>query len=249
MPRSLNDTADRLINSAIELTRAQRYGEAGALLLNALEDLEATQPRIAASEQLRALSDICLRAGHPDLALMTLRQLLDISDGVLTPSQRTADLLTLSSCWASLARPVTSTTVNESALAFAVEHALWADAASASTNLAALAASSGHLTMALERLQTSLGYLEKDNGNPSTDAITRLLLLRVTDALGSDPEPALLASTELFDRLEPEVGRDRWEDAAPAFHRLVERHLAAHPEINADAWKRETFPRVFGEVP
>jgi hypothetical protein len=92
-----------------------------------------------------------------------------------------------------------------------------------------------------------LQYLARSDGNPDTDTVTRLMLLQVADALDGDPEPALQASADLFTRLQRSFGPDRWQQVAPAFHRLVERFLAAHPELDAQAWKRKTFPRVFGD--
>jgi len=240
---------EHAISRAIELTHARQHGAAGQLLLRVLCQIE-TQP-VDADWALRLgkLADVCQLTGHPDLSLMALRDLLGSAAPNVQPSRRCADLLTLANCWTSLGRATAASSVNEAALALAVEHACWADAASASTNLAAFAAGSGQLDIALERLQESLGYLAQDNGNPDTDAITRLALLRVVDALDADPAPALAASADLFTRLAPHVGRERWEEAAPAFQRLVERHLAAHPEIDAQAWKRATFPRVYGDAP
>lgn len=109
-------------------------------------------------------------------------------------------------------------------------------------------ANSGRLPESLKRLRASLEFLAKE-ANPDTDAITRLSLLQVVDAMHSDPAIALDAAADLFTHLERHVGPDRWKVATPAFHRLVDRHLAAHPEIDAEAWKQKHFPLVFGGGP
>lgn len=240
---------ERAVSDAVALSRAGRHGEAGQCLLAILAEIESPPVDAERYLALGMLANTCLRTGHPDLSLMALRALPTSAVPPIPPSRRCADRLTLANCWSSLGQTEAAREVNEAALQFAIEHGCWADAASASTNLGAIDANAGRLEQALARLQASLGHLAKDDGNHDTDAVTRLALLQVVDALGGDPAPALAASTDLFTRLEPWVGRERWAAASTAFHRLVERHLAAHPEIDADAWKRKTFPQVFGDAP
>jgi tetratricopeptide (TPR) repeat protein len=242
----LSKSVEELLDQAIESSRAQRFGEAGQQFLRAIEHIETWKDGHERSQQLGLTAHLCTRAGHPDLALMALQGLLESSERRSEPGHHCADMLTLANSWIGLGRPAASEAVNRAALAHALEHRRFADAASASTNLAMIAANSGRLPEALKRLQASLEFLAKDS-NPDTDAITRLSLLVVVDALQADPAIALDASGDLFTRLKPHVGPDRWKSASQAFHRLVDRYLSSHPEIDAESWKRKTYPLVFGD--
>ena len=245
---SSSKAVQAILDQAVESSRAQRFGEAGQRFLRAIEYLETWKDGPDRSQQLGFAADLCSRAGHPDLALMALQGLLESHERRSAPVRHCADLLTLANSWSGLGRPAASAAVNATALAHALEHGRFADAASASTNLAMNDANSGRLPEALERLQASLEFLAKDS-NPDTDAITRLSLLQVVDAVQADPAIALDAAADLFTRLEQHVGADRWKSASPAFHRLVDRYLASHPELDAESWKRKTYPLAFGDRP
>lgn len=241
---SSSESAKSLLDQGVESSRARRFGEAGQYFLQAMELIETWPDGPERSQQLGFAAHLCTRAGHPDLALMAVQGLLESRERRNNPAEHCADLLTLASSWGGLGRPAAAAAVNEAALAYALEHQRYADAASASTNLAMNDANAGHLPQSLKRLQASLEFLARDS-NPDTDAITRLSLLQVIDAMQADPAIALDASADLFTRLERHVGPERWKSAAPAFHRLVDRHIAAHPDLDGEAWKRKTFPLVF----
>jgi hypothetical protein len=243
-----SDTVRSLLDHGMERTRAGHFGEAGRCFLQVLELIDTWPDGPERSTQLSVLGDLCAGAGHPDLALMAVQGLVESPDRRRHPAQHCADLLTLANSWAGLGRTAAAAAVNGAVLALALEHQRYADAASASTNLAILDANAGRLPQSLERLQASLAWLAKDS-NPDTDAITRLSLVQVVDAMHADPAIALDASVDLFTRLERHVGPQRWQAAAPAFHRLIERYVAAHPGLDGETWKRNTFPLVFGDGP
>lgn len=239
-------SAQVLLDKGIESTKVRQFGEAGQYFLQALELIESRPEGDDKSKELGVTADLLFSAGHPDLALMALQGVLESKDRKSDPARHCSDLLTLANSWNHLGRPGASSIVNEKALDLALKHGRFADAASASTNLAGNDANSGRLPEARKRLLQSLEYLKKDS-NPDTDAITRITLIQVVDVMGADPKIALDASADLFTRLIQNVGPERWEFCQAAFHRLVNRYLQAHPEIDADTWKKKTFPLVFGE--
>ena len=177
---------------------------------------------------------------------MALQGALESGEGKDHPERYCANLLTLANTWRTLGRPSASAAVNKAALSYALKHRRFGDAASASTNLAIIDANEGRLSDALKRLQRSLDLLAQDS-HPDTEAITRLTLIQVVDALQADPVIALDAASDLFTRLKSHVGPERWNPVAQVFNRLVERYVASHPDLDADAWKRMRFPFVFRE--
>jgi hypothetical protein len=209
--------------------------------------LEAWPEGEERSSNLSLSADVCCMSGHPDLALMAVQLLLESPSCQGDPKRQCSALLTLANSWNQLGQQAASAAVNQQALDLALAHHQYADAASASTNLAANDANCGRLSRALERLHANLGFLRQD-ANPRTDAITRLALLQVVDALEAEPAIALNQCTPLFSTLARQVGRDDWAQVAPAFHRLVDRHLAATPQLDGETWKRTTYPWVFGEM-
>lgn len=242
---AMDAAVERSLEAGIVRTQARRFGEAGHSFLDALTRLEQLPDGKERSRQLGVVADLFARAGHPDLALMALQHMLASPQSRADPRRRCADLLTLGNSWNDLGQAAASEAANRAALEHALAHEVWADAASASTNLAAQLANRGELQAAIDRLQASLGWL-RQGSNPDTDAITRLMLIQVIDAAKAPPEIALDAAADLFTRLEPQVGPQRWQGVAPAFDRLVERWLALHPQPDPLAWKRRRFPKVFG---
>lgn len=240
--------AGESLDQAIALTHEGQFGRAGIAFqtaLGAIGDQPDSADRLSILERI---ADHCIFAGHPDIALLALVILIDEPRRLADPAKQCRDLLALANCWTSLGRYRSAHKVNTLALAHALRHKRHADAASASTNLAANEAAQGKLSEALERLEASLALLEKED-HPDTETVTRLSYLQVVDALETDPERALELATDLFQRLEPYVGPVRWKPVEPSFHRLIDRHLAKHPEVDPDPWKRRTFPLVFGGNP
>ena len=127
---------------------------------------------------------------------MALQTLLESGDSRGQPGRCCADLLTLANSWKGLGQFKASSTVNAMVLDQAIKEGLYGDAASASTNLAILDASSSRFPQALQRLLESLELLKKGS-NPETDAITRLTLIQIVDIMHADPTVALDASSEL----------------------------------------------------
>lgn len=239
-------SAQALLDKGVESTKVGRFGKAGQHFLQALEIIESQPEGDDKSKELGITAELLFSTGHPDLALMALQGLLESKERKSDPAKHCGDLLTLANSWNRLGRSGASSIVNEQVLDLAFKHGRFADAASASTNLASNYANSGRLPKALKHLQESLEYLKKES-NLDTDAITRITLIQVVDAMGAEPEIALDASTDLFTRLIKYVGPERWEFCQVAFHRLVDRYLQAHPELDADTWKKKTFPLAFGE--
>jgi tetratricopeptide (TPR) repeat protein len=243
---SRSKRAEELLRRGIDLTHARQFGEAGELFFQSLQLIEAQPSGLARSQLLGSAAHTFQAAGHPDLGLMAVRALLESPERRQDPGSHCADLLTLANSWSQLGRESASYAANEMALDHAIAHHRYADAASASTNLAGRDANSGNLPKALQRLRRSLEFLAKEPF-PETDAITRLTLLQVANLMDVDPTFALEASKDLFSRLESHVGPERWNSGpADAFQGLVARYLAQHPKLDADTWKRTNFPLVFG---
>lgn len=135
----------QLVDAGIEHTQARRFGAAGQRFLEALTALELLPVGADRSRLLGRAADSFARAGHPDLALMALQDILDSEQSKADPGRRCADLLTLANSWNGLRQSAAAMAVNQSALDHALAHHRWADAASASTNLAGQAANRGDL--------------------------------------------------------------------------------------------------------
>ncbi|SEM36635.1 hypothetical protein SAMN04489760_1124 [Syntrophus gentianae] len=245
---SFDTTVKALLDQGIESTRVGQYGKAGQQYLKAIEDIETWRDGPDRLQYLQFIGFICSRSGHPDLALIAMQKLLESKECSNNPKNYCTNLITLANSWNRLGRLAASYAVNKEVMTYALLHNDFSNAASASTNLAMLEANNGHLTEALKRLKKSLELLAMDSSNCDTDVNTRLALIQVVDALhDTDPSFALEASTDLFIRLKGNIGPERWEPVAPAFHRLVDRYLVAHPELDAQTWKQKTFPYIFGE--
>ena len=128
-----------------------------------------------------------------------------------------------------------------SALAIGLEQRHFANAASASTNLAVLLANSGQLDQAIELLKNSLEYLEKESF-PDTEMNTRSALIQLLSATKREPLFAIETARALFSRFR---NTRQAEATIPALERIIARHLQRHPELDEQAWKAQQFPTIF----
>ena len=183
-------------------------------------------------------------SGHHDLALAAVQDALVLDEQLQDHRHLAEDLLTQGNIQMQLGRVDDAEVSYERALARSLEHGHMDNAASASTNLAILLANSGRLPQAIARLQESLAYLLEQPHLP-TEIHTRLALIQAVDAAQADAAIAVDAARGLFGRPATPVDAPQWQAVEEAFERCLGRYLAEHAELDAQAWKAETFPQLF----
>ena len=200
--------------------------------------LEDTERR----EACLAVGDLSGKAGFIDLLLGSFNELLRIDEARGHGQQLAAGLLEYSGIYMQLENFELSDHYNQRALDLALAGDYMAEAASASTNLANAAMRREDFAAAVPRLRQSLEYLRDCDDCQRTEMITRALLLQALDILGQDPQVAVSEARPLWTRLRSMLSDEQHKQLREVAERIVARHLQAHPQLDADAWRAEFFP-------
>jgi tetratricopeptide (TPR) repeat protein len=235
---------DQYISTGLAARSNGRLHEAGRYFQKALNEFA----RVPDPAQRRAVLGPAALAfessGHHDLALAAVRDALVLDEQLHDHRHLAEDLLTQGNIQMQLGRVADAEKSYERALASSLAHGHLDNAASAGTNLAILLANSSRLAQAIAQLQQSLVYLQQQPHLP-TEIHTRLALIQAVDAAGADAAIAVDAARGLFARPTASVDAPQWQAVEGAFRRCLGHYLAGRPELDAAAWKAETFPQLF----
>jgi hypothetical protein len=235
-----------LVDAAVQAMRRDRRSAASQGLFDAIQ--VALQEPLGAPRrnELASLGRLCMRAGFEDLGLIALIAAAAELEAAQDHGSAESVMLDVGSVFTQLLELDEAAHWNQRALTLALKHEHHANAASASTNLALCALQLDDLARAQELASASLRHLEHADF-PHTEAVTRALLTMLADRLDRPAEEAISVARPLFDSLrDAENGEHLRAQAAEALENLVRRHLAAHPELDAAAWKRMQLPQLWG---
>jgi len=241
MDERLSEEGRRDGHAAIEALRADRRDEARVHLLNALRRFHEIIDRGTRKSELGVFASLLERLGFPSLAFAAAGDAIELDEALDDRRRLSEDILTRGNACMRLSIPEEA----ERAYRWALEMSLLkgddGDAASASTNLAAMLGNRGRLKEALTLLKGSLTCLERQS-HPHTELITRLALLQALDMEHQEAEFAIETAKRLFARFANLMRADQRDVAVASLDRIIERYLKEHPEIDSTAWKAQHFP-------
>jgi tetratricopeptide (TPR) repeat protein len=212
----------------------------------ALDAFEAITEPETRRDELSTFAMLCDETGFPDLGLLAAQDAVLIGRDLRLRRPLAVDLLTLGNTQRSLGNTDEAEASYREALSLFIEAKSWADAASASTNIALIRANDDDTAAALPLLENSLEYLEEE-AFPDTEFITRAALLQVHhDDPQDDPAPAIENARLLCDRFWPTMSREHRGYAEGLLGPVIDRYLAAHPLLDSSSWKAANFPAVYG---
>lgn len=205
--------------------------------LNLAEDLEDERTR---RDEISLLATLFEMYDFPDLALPAAEEAVELDHSLGLDSLLGQDLLTVGNAHSMMENTVKAEALFQEALEIFLKRDEWANAASASTNIAGIVANGGDIPRAIEILKTSLEYLVREPFD-DTEINTRLTLLQAMELEGHDIEHTIENARLLCSRF--------W-DKMTDMHRNVAREFVAraverHPSSNSAAWKVETFPMLY----
>ncbi len=235
-----------LVDAAVQDLRGDRRTAASQHLFDALQIALQAPSGAPRRDELASLGRLCMRAGFEDLGLIAL--IATVAEFEAAQDHRSAEsvMIDVGSIFTRLLELDEALHWNQRALTLALKHEHHANAASASTNLAMCALQVDDLARSEALASASLRYLEHAEF-PHTEAVTRTLLTMLADRLDRPTEEAISVARPLFDSLrDAENGEHLRAQAAEALESLARRHLAAHPELDAAAWKRTQLPQLWG---
>jgi tetratricopeptide (TPR) repeat protein len=238
------DQSDSLLQRGVTAQNQLLFDDAALLFwqaLTCLDKMPTTGPR---RDQTRGLSELFLRAGHEDLALLASSEAARVDRSLNDQIGLIADLIFSGNVHTTLRNTAEARHTFRAVIDLCLQIGNYADAASASTNLAQLFAQAGDGEQAIALLTNSLSYLRKAPF-PETEFNTHATLIQVIGLYGGDPALAVTSGTEIskhfLDRL---TAQDR-EALAPHMLKAVEAFLQRELQPDAERWKKEMLPWLY----
>jgi len=237
---------ERAVQSAGEAYRGGHVGDASGELLGAIELALTIDDAKARGIELGKLGRLCMQARLEDLGLMALAEACAAFELAADYPVAESLMIDAAATFAQLGNLDAAAHWNQRVLELSLAHGNFANAASASTNLAAFLGQLHESRRAYELATKSLGYLEHE-AHPRTETVTRALLTMLADRLELPAEPAIAIARPLFGALrETNVSPGLRQTAASALENIAGRHLATHGELDPAGWKHAQLPELWG---
>jgi hypothetical protein len=236
---------DAAVRAAGQQFQNHHVGAASGGLLDAIELALTFEGEKLRGRELAKLGRLCLQARLEDLALFALVEACAAFEAAAEYPVAETLMIEVAATFAQLGNLDAAAHWNQRALELSLAHEDFANAASASTNLAAFHGQLHESRRAYELATLSLAYLERE-AHPRTETMTRALLTMLADRLELPAEGAFALARPLFGALDvAKVNPGLREIAVTALERIAGRHLAAHGDLDPETWKRQHLPELW----
>jgi len=233
-------------NEGIEKVLAGRADEASVHFTNALDRVGQIVNDRVRRDELSLLAGAFDHCGFPDLALMAAQQAIDLDKTLGLDALLASDMLALGNAHASMENTTKAEAAFRQALAVFIDQNNFGDAASATTNIAAIVANRGEMDDAIELLEKSLGYLEQSPFD-ETEIQTRFALLQALEITKRDAKAALQNARELCsERLMGKIPPPQVGPTKQFVADVIARYLKEYPVADKKKWKAANFPTLAG---
>lgn len=240
--------SDKLVQSGISEQNKLRFDDAGLCFwqaLTCLDKLPATKPR---RDQTRTLAALFLKAGYEDLCLLASREAIRLDEALKDGKAIASDLIHYGNVHTNLGNIEEAKCTFKEVIDVCLGADNYADAASASTNLASLLVEGGDGKQAITLLVNSLKYLSKEPF-PDTEFNTHATLIQVVDLYGGDPALAVKSGIALSRQFQDRLTERHRRALVQPLQKAVEAFLEKEPQPNPDAWKKQNLPWVYSDAP
>jgi len=243
-PDSVKQSRDEA-KAGIAAMERGRQDEAGLHFLCALNCLDDVQDLRERRHLLSEASEFFLDAGFEDLALMAVLDALDADKKSGPERSLIKDSITYANINTRLGNLERAEASYRSILERCLKKGDYANAASASTNLAGILADDNYLEEATRLLENSLDYLKKEEFR-DTEINTRLMLIQVLEVQHCDCQRTFDEARTVLDLFSSELPQRHREVLGRSVEDALKRHLVNHPNIDAEQWKKQEFPELYG---
>ncbi|HZO09377.1 MAG TPA: hypothetical protein VFC77_08365 [Myxococcota bacterium] len=229
-------------NQGIAAGNARRTDVAAQRFHKALELTAKIEDAHARRDEVAALAGLFENYRVFDLALQAAEDAVELDRELGLKNLMAQDLLSVGNAHLGMDNVAKAEQLYQQALDVFTAEKDFANAASATTNLAAIIANRGDMKRGIVLLKQSLGYLAKEPFE-HTEIQTRFALLQGYEITKSDLEDSVENARQicrLLDRMPP----DQRAMTKDFVRRTAARYVAAHRELDAAAWKRKNFPAV-----
>lgn len=206
--------------------------------LDGVADLKSRRDEFAKMAMLFCQLDVA------DLGLLAAREAVAIDEQLNDRNLLGQDILLCGTAMGTLGNLAAAEQAYRDGRQIFIEDENWANAASATTNIAILVGQED-IKQGIELLEESLVYLERQEF-PDTEITTRIALIQALVVDHRPPERVFEVATGLFERFLDRLRPDQRENSIGPLEQVIDRHLAKHPEVDPAVWKAQKFPMLYG---
>lgn len=230
-------------NAGIKAMEQKQRDEAVVHFNTALDYYEAIQDDAERSTELGAFALLLYQVGFPDLSLIAAQEAVKLDERLGNPRQMAEDIVTCGNAQLHLGNTDEGLSLYRRALDICLADGDLDNAASASTNIAAIIGNQGKMEEAIHMMYQSLDYL-RQKSHLATEIITRIALTQALEVEEYPPEDIFAVASPVV-KYAIELRPDQWEGLRGPLEQTVRRYVQLHPETNPDAVKRDYLSGIF----
>jgi len=236
--------SDDLIQRGVAAQNEYRFDDAGLSFWHALSCIDASPDPKERRDQSLQLASFFLRVTHEDLALLAISEAIRLDEKLKDHASLVSHLI----FYGNIHMRLGNTDEAKATFADVIERCLeiedYGDAASASTNLAAMTANSGDGAGAIKLLRNSLQYLAK-KPFPDTEFITHITMIQTVAFHDGDPALAVASGIAIGKTFSERVTDDLRQQLVQPLQTAVESYLKKKPQPNPEAWKKKNLAWIY----
>jgi tetratricopeptide (TPR) repeat protein len=221
-----------------------RKDTAGLHFLQALQYLDTVSDLSERRNLLSEISELFSKTGFEDLALMAVLDALDADKRLGLQQGLSKDYLTYANIHYRLGNLGQAEVIYRSLVDQCLKNSDYANAASASTNLAGILAHDNYLAEASHLLEKSLDYLKNVNFR-NTEFNTRIMLIQILELRKTDPARIFEATRALLDRFTDNLTPQDISVLSQIVESAFKRFVQIHTDIDENDWKMQRFPELY----
>ncbi len=232
-----------LLRSGIAAHNEDRFDDAGLYLFQSLTCLDkhpAAEPR---RDQTRYLASKFRDGGYEDLALLASREAVRLDEALQDHKIMASDLIFYGNVHQRLGNAEEAKGTFREVIDLCVKAGDFGNAASASTNLAALVANGGDGKQAITLLSKSLEYLSK-KPFPNTEFLTHVAMIQTVHLHGGDPALAITSGIALSRQFQDKLTVQVRKILVQPLREMAAAYLEQKPQPDPDAWKMQNLPWI-----
>lgn len=232
------------INSGVEAIQIGDRNRAIRNLQAAFDKLDEVTDRRKRRDKYALLAALFNRLQAAERGLDAARAAVKLDEALGDRNLLGQDILLCGTALGTLGNHQAAEEAYRDARRIFIEDENWANAASATTNIAIIVGQND-VDQSIELLEESLVYLNR-RAFPNTEITTRIALVQALVVANRSPERVLEVADELFRKFWDDLRPDQRENSVGPLEIAIERYLAQHPVANPAAWKAKRYPDAYG---